>query len=156
MYLNQSPHQLRVNAFMLAAKQQVPLTPTLPNGDVRLLRAKLILEEALETVEALGFNIFTDMDGIQDTENLKLIPLDEYSMSPAKFCEVVDGCCDVSVVTIGTLSALGVADEPVLKITDENNLAKFGPGHSWREDGKLVKPSGHKPPDYYRHLFGRE
>ena len=146
MYLNQSPHQLRVNAFMLAAKQQVPLTPTLPNGDVRLLRAKLILEEALETVEALGFLVTPQ--GLE--------PIDGYQMSPAKFCEVVDGCCDVSVVTIGTLSALGVADEPVLKITDENNLAKFGPGHSWREDGKLVKPSGHKPPDYYRHLFGRE
>ena len=61
--------------------------------------------------------------------------------------EIADGCADLSVVTIGTLSACGIADEMLLGVVDANNLAKFGPGHSIREDGKLIKPKNHKPPD---------
>jgi hypothetical protein len=60
--------------------------------------------------------------------------------------ELVDGCCDLSVVTIGTLSACGVSDDPFLMEVDQNNLDKFGDGHSYREDGKLIKPPDHQPP----------
>jgi predicted HAD superfamily Cof-like phosphohydrolase len=61
--------------------------------------------------------------------------------------EVADGCADVSVVTIGTLSACGIADKPLLKEVDESNLRKFGPGYSKREDGKWIKPPDWKVPD---------
>lgn len=32
------------------------------------------------------------------------------------------------------------------QLVDENNLAKFGPGGYRRDDGKWIKPPGHKPP----------
>ena len=76
--------------------------------------------------------------------DINFIDLDD--QGDADLCAIVDGCCDLSVVTIGTLSACGVPDELFLKLVDENNLAKFGDGHSIREDGKLIKPSDHKPP----------
>jgi predicted HAD superfamily Cof-like phosphohydrolase len=61
--------------------------------------------------------------------------------------EVIDGCCDLKVVTTGTLSAFGLPDELFQEEVDTNNLAKFGPGGRRREDGKWVKPPNHKPPD---------
>jgi predicted HAD superfamily Cof-like phosphohydrolase len=66
--------------------------------------------------------------------------------------ETIDGCCDLSVVTIGTLSTLGVPDKPFLEEVDNNNLAKFGPGGYRNDYGKWVKPPGHKPPDISRIL----
>jgi predicted HAD superfamily Cof-like phosphohydrolase len=146
-----SPHYNRVLEFMLRAKQDCPTQPTMPSADVRKLRAKLILEEALETIEALGFSVLY-------TPQSKQVAIHRVNMATAtlvvdrepNLTEIVDGCADVSVVTIGTLIACGIKDVPVLECVDENNLAKFGPGHSIREDGKLIKPPGHRPPDIDR------
>ncbi len=132
---------------MLLAKQECPTTPTLPSEDVRRLRAKLILEEALETVEALGFTGYARF-----TETGKGITPHEVFLHPhskgPNLEEVIDGCCDVSVVTMGTLIACGIPDDLPLLMVDENNLAKFGPGHSIRADGKLIKPPGHAKPKW--------
>jgi len=51
------------------------------------------------------------------------------------------------VVTIGTLIAFGVDDEPVLEEVDQANLRKFGPGSYERDDGKWIKPPDWTPPD---------
>ena len=50
-------HQVRVALFMDLAKQDCPLKPTEPTEKVAKLRATLILEEALETIKALGFDV---------------------------------------------------------------------------------------------------
>lgn len=146
-----TPHQLRVEEFMQKAKQEVPSKPVVPSEAVRKLRAKLILEEALETVDALGINIkYSPVGPIGEKIRINDFFLEENVYFDELEClsEVIDGCADLSVVTTGTLSAFGVPDLLVLQEVDNNNLAKFGPGHSWREDGKLVKPPGHKPPDW--------
>lgn len=125
-----STHQLRVEDFMNRAKQEVPTEPTVPDAASRELRAKLILEEALETVEALGFDA-TVQDG-----KMSLAP----NAAGPDLVGIIDGCCDIKVVTTGTLSSCGLPDELFQKEVDENNLSKFAPGHSFREDGKLIKP----------------
>lgn len=133
-----SEHQKRVEELMHRAGQSVLETPMLPSEEVRYLRAKLIFEEALETIEALGFKIQMkpfDLD-------LEIVKGNDPNMT-----EIVDGCADIIVVTTGTLSAHGVADQAILKAVDENNLEKFGPGSYRREDGKWMKPPGHKPAD---------
>lgn len=132
-------HQQRVEMLMHNAGQAVLEKPGIPSVEVRQLRANLILEEALETIEALGFKV-----------QMKPFDLElEIVKGPDEpnLVEVVDGCADIIVVTTGTLSAFGVADEAVLRAVDENNLQKFGPGSYRREDGKWMKPPGHKPPD---------
>ena len=140
-YVPITEHQERVEQFMKAAGQELPTTPILPDFYTRKLRAKLILEEALETVEALGFALYTP-EGLMITKGTLNLQ-EEYT---ADLEEIIDGCCDISVVTIGTLSACGVPDQPFLEEVDSNNLAKFGPGGHRREDGKWVKPPNHKPP----------
>lgn len=149
-----SEHQQQVEEFMRLAKQEVPDKPTVPSEEVRLLRARLIYEECMETLEdGLGVIIRWDMnkknpEGVVSPE---FIIRKDFNME-----ELIDGCCDISVVTTGTLSACGIPDTPFQEEVDNNNLAKFGPGHSWREDGKLIKPPGHKPPNIKQILAALE
>lgn len=134
-----SEHQARIEAFMKLAGQAVPTIPVMPSLEVRRLRANIILEEALETIQGLGFA-------------LRMKPFDnEFELmedGAPDIVEVVDGCADISVVTIGTLSAFGVADQPILEAVDAANLTKFGPGSYRRaSDGKWMKPPDFKAPD---------
>lgn len=149
---------------MLRAGQAVPLEPCIPDDDTLVLRAKLILEEALETIHALGVSVqlktfeskpYT-LASTQDQKNdpkaqVPVISKDtelhfyrDANLTP-DLTEIVDGCCDVRVVTTGTLSACGVPDYLVQLIVDDNNLSKFGPGGYRREDGKWMKPPNFVP-----------
>lgn len=136
-----SPHYDRVRQFMELAGQEVPSRPGIPNEETRLLRARLILEEALETVEALGVTpLFSCAEGEKEitSQSVRLHADREPSL-----LDIIDGCCDTIVVTTGTLIACGVPDVPFQEAVDQNNLAKFGPGSYRRDDGKWVKPADH-------------
>lgn len=136
-----SEHQIRVENFMKRALQDLPPKPFMPNVDIRMLRARLIMEEALETIQALGVEVIVDTpyaNVVVEFQKLRfglgLIP---------NMVEIVDGCCDLRVVTTGTLSALGVEDESVQRIVDQSNLKKFAPGgHMNLATGKWIKPPG--------------
>jgi len=187
----QSEHQVRVDDFMRLANQELPEKATVPSSEIRKLRAKLILEEAFETVVALGFSVqawATKGAGASITFTELYEP---------DLVEVADGCADIKVVTTGTLSACGIDDVELQEAVDENNLAKFKdicpdcsydqthdnrnmvmmrtgeefktePGQTIcyecgfqyrsgyrRDDGKWVKPAGHKPPDIRSLLLGQ-
>lgn len=135
-----TPHQLRVEAFMKKAEQELPATPRLPCGATRQFRASLILEEALETLEGLGFRV------ILSGQEVRMKDVEFRPTGAPDLVAAVDGCADLSVVTVGTLSACGVSDGAVLEAVDVNNLAKFGPGSYRRADGKWMKPPGHPLP----------
>lgn len=131
---------------MQKAQQDVPLKPVIPNEEVRLLRARLILEEALETIAALGFGVY--VDEVKETSPLvcsENVIFDGEGCEP-DLIEIADGCADLSVVTIGTLSACGIADKPLLFAIDDSNLRKFDPGSYCRDDGKWMKPPTWKKP----------
>lgn len=134
-----SAHQQRVEKFMTFAKQEVPSKPTMPDEKIRRLRAKIILEEALETIDGLGFCVVIN----PKTEDPEIGP----GSHEPDMVKIVDGCADVIVVTTGTLSACGVADMEVQSEVDQANLRKFGPGSYKREDGKWMKPPDFRPPD---------
>lgn len=140
-----SAHYLRVRKFMSKIGcQRVEVKPVLPILEVRKLRAALILEETLELLKALGFEVQLDAVGHVVSIPIK-VPLD--------LAEIVDGIMDVRVVTTGTLIACGVPDIAFCEEVDNNNLKKFGPGHKIREDGKLIKPPDHEGPRISELLF---
>lgn len=155
-----TPHYNRIKEFMTKAGQDCPANPIIPSGDIRVLRAKLILEEALETVKGLGIDVMIDRVDKEDatltymhltSDDNKLVFKDK-GEEHVDIEEVVDGCADVSVVTIGTLIAFGVDDDPILREVDDANLRKFGPG-GYRSDGtdgnaegKWIKPKDWTPP----------
>ncbi|MCY4000423.1 MAG: hypothetical protein OXF84_06405 [Bacteroidetes bacterium] len=134
-------HYKRVKAFMENAGQPTPTKVTTPDDDTRVLRARLILEEALETVHALGISVQLNK------EDVTIDACEFSSNKPVDVEGVADGCADISVVTIGTLIAFGIDDEKLLEEVDQANLRKFGPGGYAREDGKWMKPPDWTPPD---------
>lgn len=136
-----TPHYQRVKEFMQKAGQATPEGAFEPNAATRILRAKLILEEALETVEALGVRVHANGHEVLE-DDLTYDAEGEFDLEM-----VVDGCADISVVTIGTLIAIGVDDEPVLQEVDAANLRKFGKGGYRRDDGKWMKPPDWTAPD---------
>jgi predicted HAD superfamily Cof-like phosphohydrolase len=123
---------------MRASMQSIPEIPTMPDLRIRKLRAAFYLEEMRETISALGFDVAVSSGGELELREAR----------EPDFVLIVDGCADVSVINLGTLSACGVADISIMWEVDDNNMAKFAPGHSFRDDGKLLKPPGHKPPDF--------
>ena len=134
-------HYDRIKSFMQKVGQDTPEGAVVPDEKTRILRAKLILEEALETVDALGVHVH--IEGIEIVEE----GLQYSGGGEINLQEVADGCADISVVTMGTLIAFGIDDEPLLEEVDASNLRKFGEGSYRREDGKWMKPPGWTPPD---------
>lgn len=141
---SKSVHQLRIEEFMIAGEQEVPGKPVVPSREVRRLRAKLVLEEALELAEALG--CFAEVVGKAVTVHASL---------PCDLVRVADGCADLSVVTLGTLSACGIADNGVLSEVDSNNLTKVADSGTIAKDrmGKILKPKGWTRPKLGRVLL---
>lgn len=112
-------------------------TPTadIPDEE-RLLRAKLVLEEAVEFVYAMGCYINTS---------------DRVVLHPEKgvdLVEAADALADISVVTEGSALSLGLDLQRVFDIVHDTNMAKVGPdGELIRaDDGKILKPQGWVPP----------
>jgi len=144
-----SKHQSLVNQFMRKAQQDLPSTPCIPSEEVRLLRAKLIYEESLETIRGLGVDIFGPSASIAltDDEAEDYMTFKISKQRDPDIVEIADGCADIKVVTTGTLSACGIQDEPIQDEVDRANLRKFAPGGHRREDGKWIKPPNWQPPD---------
>lgn len=117
-------------------RQIIPTEPCIPNAQVRLLRAKLIIEEARETCEALGF-----LPGIE--------PSEVWEECDPNLEQIIDGCIDTNYVCIGTLMACGVPDLPHAEEVNRANLDKFPNGiATCNENGKFTKPIGWKAPDH--------
>jgi len=162
---SKSPHQQRVEEFMRLMKderQKIPDGPEVPPTDVRLLRAALVMEEAIELLNALGVQMLIKSTGYDGSSSKYVIALNSsvdnkvaehsYAVSDQAIDpnKVADAIADISVTAIGTLSAFGLSDESILEEVDLSNLRKLGPGHSFREDGKLLKPPDWSPPDIDR------
>lgn len=117
-HCRRSEHQQRIDEFMKNAKQALPSEPCVPPPEVRNTRASLILEECLETIEALGFEA-----AVTYCQGKRVVSL--HSCREPNLTEIADGCADISVVTIGTLSACGISDVELLEEVDRSNLSKF-------------------------------
>lgn len=149
-YNTYSRHWQSVAAFKRGSGKPVPESPTEPDEASRVLYAKLLLEETLETIEALGVNVSMECDGKSPR-----LEINELEFKPSSLwhgqngfdmAEVVDGVIDVKYVGTFILVSCGVPDVPFVEMVDENNLAKLGPG-SWKDaEGKVRKPPGHPRP----------
>ena len=148
-----SPCQKRTELFMRASGQTVNHSPTIPSDSDRLLRANLIFEEALETIDGLGCQLldFTNTRIRPKSNDMKIevLPAGEFD-----FVDAIDGCIDLIVVATGTLSTIGVPSETHQIEVDNANLRKIGPDGQCerRADGKLLKPEGWTGPDHVRVL----
>ena len=107
--------QKQVRDWMSAFGQETPSKPTIPSIEIRALRAKLILEEALETIEALGFWV------TRDKEISPRYTLNSELFKP-NLIDIADGCEDLKVVTEGTLIACGLCQDIITKVGNEDHF----------------------------------
>jgi len=106
----------KVKTWMAGFGQETPAKPCIPSLEVRKLRAKLILEEAIEVVNALGFKVY--LEGYLTINNLEL----DEDLKP-NFELVADGCADLKFVTLGTEVACGLSrsEEIFAEVCRSNN-----------------------------------
>jgi len=127
--------------LMTQFEQEVKDAPELPNEATRLLRARLVFEEALEFVRACGCAV-----GIGGADGVKTVVTDEISVVPdpdvtPDFTEYVDGCIDQLVVTYGALNAAGVKAQSAWDEVQRSNMSKAWP-HCSACDAVLVRGVG--------------
>ena len=77
-----SPHQQMIDAFMRGGNQRVPMFPTEPSDAEKILRATLMFEEVMETINGLGVMIV-----VSGVASLKSRPRSTTPTSkPRRFC----------------------------------------------------------------------
>jgi len=118
--------QEQVKQFMQTFGQETPDKPTIPSLEIRKLRAKLILEEALETIKGLGIRpeLIEDF-GVKESDieirNMDFIEDDEPSL-----IEIADGLADLHYVGYcGAAVACGLDMEPIFSEINRSNLTKL-------------------------------
>ncbi len=133
-------------AARLDPRQRIAELPGQRSLAVRELRARLILEEALETVAALGFKIRPIGKTIRDMDDVDMVPVE----IDVNIDDIIDGCCDTIYVAVGCLLAHGVPDLPHLAAVNLANNSKFPGGEAVLDEltGKYLKPPGWRPPDH--------
>ncbi|KQP62844.1 hypothetical protein [Nocardioides sp. Leaf285] len=115
-------------------------TAEVPDSE-RLLRARLVFEEALEFVAAMGCDI-----EVSDSHVTKVST--EVVLNPdagIDLVEAFDAICDLTVVTKGSAHTLGLPVDEGTLIVDATNRAKVDPatGRANRDRyGKVIKPEG--------------
>jgi hypothetical protein len=126
---------------MTQFEQEIKDSPELPDAGTRLLRARLVFEEALEFVRACGCTVVTSgssNDGAAVIDDIRVV-LDP--KGTPDFTEYVDGCIDQLVVTYGALNAAGVKAQSAWDEVQRSNMSKAWP-HCSVCDAVLVLGSG--------------
>ena len=110
-----------VKNFQTAFGQLVGEKPELPNPAERCLRIRLLEEE---------FEEYLTGEGNDD------------------IVEIADALADLIYIACGTAVAYGIPLDDVFEEVHASNMAKLVDGKPiYREDGKVLKPEGWKPPD---------
>ena len=112
-----SPEQRMVQEFHHKYELPNASTPTLPSPKDLMRRARLIVSESAEFLEAAD---------------------------QADFVEMIDALADILVVTYGTAVELGVDLEPVFAEVHRSNMSKNGGKDA---GGKVLKGPAFQPPD---------
>lgn len=139
--------QQMVAEFHKAAGDQDPQVPTIPSLEVRILRAKLMLEECLETIsKGLGLAPFIQYESDDPAYKFDFDDINFNEIHSGNLVEIADGCADLKYVTYGTELACGIDGATVFDEVHASNMTKFLDAP--HEHGKKVqKGPSFRPPD---------
>jgi len=145
----------QVIEFHRAVEQPILPRPTVPGDDRVRLRAALVIEEALEFVEALfdrDATFYHESDGTDygvkaSLQVHKAALKNLIASAPVKvdMPAAVDALADIDYVVAGSYLEFGVDSRPIAAEVHRANMAKAsGPVAA---NGKRLKPEGWTPPD---------
>lgn len=137
--------------FMKAFGQPVRDTPT---GDIseeeRLLRARLVLEEALEFVEAMGCGLRIENGRYTYYATAQDLGVVSNPRGKVDLIEAADALGDIIYVAKGSAHTLGVPIDDITGVIHWANMAKLDPttGQPINDEfGKVIKPEGWVAPN---------
>ena len=136
-------------ALMKQYNQEVKERPELPDAETRLLRARLVFEEAVEFVKGCGCTIQLNAAKGADAAVIDEIKVVLDANGTPDLVEYVDGCIDQLVVTYGALNAAGLRAQPAWDEVQRSNMSKAWSHCSVCDavlergaDSELVHPGG--------------
>ena len=139
------PDTRAVADFMDTFGQTIRTTPTADISDEeRLLRARLVLEEALEFVAAMGCVAATTGHDLVTKADTAVF-LDPTPGAGIDLVEATDALADLTVVTKGSALTMGIPIDEAFEVVHTTNMAKADPVTGKpikRDDGKVIKPEG--------------
>lgn len=137
--------QVAVREFQYKFQRTVNDVPTPLSARDRLLRAKLVLSEAIEYVHACGCELAVEAGPDELTVILDPVDVVLSPLQKPNIVERADALADELYVVFGSAVSEGVDLQPVFDIVHATNLAKVGGGETTY--GKILKPPGWTPPD---------
>lgn len=115
----------------------------------RLLRVRLVVEEAMEFAEAMGVKVTGVAEDLHKLNghsiNVEIIPGSTVIVEDA-----ADALADSLYVVFGSAHTLGLPMDDVFAEVHRSNMAKADPVTGLPNvsaDGKVLKPNGWTPPD---------
>lgn len=151
VYMAGAIQQNAVATFMNRVEGQI--VRTTPTTDItheeRVLRVKLVIEEAMEFAEAMGVIVSISNPHSTLGSRLKVLHDDlsfgAHAATPIDIVAAADAIADLTYVVEGSACTLGIETLSVFGEVHRSNMEKLnGP---IREDGKQLKPEGWQPPD---------
>jgi predicted HAD superfamily Cof-like phosphohydrolase len=118
-----------IATLMRQFDQHVNTAPAMPDPQTRLLRARLVFEEALEFIKGCGCTVAHSnaADGDQKAAVIDHLHVELDSGGTPDLVEYLDGCIDQLVVTYGALNAAGIKAEPAWDEVQRSNMSKAWP-----------------------------
>jgi predicted HAD superfamily Cof-like phosphohydrolase len=114
-------------ALMKQFEQEVKESPEMPDPGIRLLRARLVFEEALEFVKGCGCTVTLAKSAGEKATVIDDIAVQLDPNGTPDLAEYVDGCIDQLVVTYGALNAAGVKAQSAWDEVQRSNMSKAWP-----------------------------
>lgn len=137
-----------VRTFMVSAGSQTIGDPRAPATNDLELRVECVFEEAVEFVEACGFEIKGDETNGVVNAGLWSVR----RIRPPNLIAAIDALCDLLYVVFGTFVSWGLNPAPFFKEVHDSNMTKVSPDKLVREDGRVMKGPSYRPPDLQRVL----
>lgn len=119
----------------------MPSKPTKPDVETVRLRARLIIEEAAELLEAMGGQGAEFDHGLIAVQQAFVAP---FPLAPFRMQDALDGAIDLQWVIEGTLLAFGIDSGPALAEVARSNGTKTGAKDA---TGKITKGPAFEAPD---------
>lgn len=137
--------QKDVKEFHEAIGQPVNVTPTLSTEQDRILRARLILEEALELIYDMAVEVYVE-PAEQRTylTNLKYLEFDTSILREPNLTGMYKELVDLNYVVKGTGVVLGLDIDKGHQEVHRSNMTKVIDGHK-DETGKWRKGPSYEP-----------
>ena len=151
-------YQEQVKEFMSLIGQDCPDKPVIPSDKDLILRARVILEETLEYINASGVSFSLLIDDISvDIKDIS--SLDFQKTHETDIVEVADAIGDIGYINYGSANCFGLDMEEIEDEIHANNMTKIKTGYK-DENGKFRKGTDYVPidlrPIIFKQLEGNE